>query len=127
MSAPTSKDTPPAETPPGAAPPKAALTEEQQAIVDEVAANIVRRRLAVPAMMFLEMSTPMNMLGASALHMASPLWRSVVPGSRIDGFAHLLEKREAIPSLLSAIDEAEERRRREAKKPSDPKPPEASS
>ena len=67
-----------------------------------------------------------QMLGASALHMASPLWRAVVPTSRIDALARLLEKREALPALLAAIDDAEERRRLEAAAPSDPPTEEAS-
>ena len=103
-----------------------ALDEKETALLEEVAEGVVRRRMTVPAMLFLEMSTPLNMLGSSALHMASPLWRAVVPTSRIDALARLLEKREAIPALLAAIDDAEERRRREAAAPSDPPTEEAS-
>lgn len=94
------------------------LLDEERAFLAEVAEGVVRRRLALPAMMFLEMSTPLNMLGSSALTMASPLWRAVVPVSRIDQLAKLLEKRAAIPALIEAIDEAEAdyRERRAAEK-----------
>ena len=88
------------------------LEPHEQELLDEVAEGVVRRRLSTPAMMFLEMSTPLNMLGSSTLHMASPLWRAVVPVSRIDQVAKLLEKRIAIPALIQAIDDAEHERRR---------------
>ncbi|GJM20689.1 MAG: hypothetical protein DHS20C15_06040 [Planctomycetota bacterium] len=105
---------------------KPAVTESlephEQELLDEVAEGVVRRRLSTPAMMFLEMSTPLNMLGSSTLHMASPLWRAVVPVSRIDQVAKLLEKRIAIPALIQAIDDAEHERRRAAKSKSDAPP-----
>lgn len=97
-----------------------ALSVEQQSLVDELAERVVRHRLAVPAMMLLETFTPMNMLGSSTLHMASPLWRIVVPASRIDQAARLLEHREAIPALISAIDICEESRRRAGTTPEPP-------
>lgn len=88
------------------------LAPEERALLEEAADKVVRRGLAVPAMMFLETVSPMNMLTASMLQMASPMWRVIIPSSRIDQAARLLERREAIPELLRLIDEREESRRR---------------
>jgi hypothetical protein len=81
--------------------------------MDEAAAAIVKRRLAVPAMMLLETMTPMNMVSASMLHVMSPVWRAALPASRIEEVAKLLERREAIPEFVKVIDAAEEARRGE--------------
>jgi hypothetical protein len=81
--------------------------------MEEAAASIVKRRLAVPAMMLLETMTPMNMVSASMLHVLSPVWRAALPASRIEDIAKLLERREAIPEFVKVIDTAEEARRRE--------------
>ncbi len=48
-------------------------TPEETQLVDRLCHEIVRRRLTVPAMVFLEMSLPLNKLGAQALHFFSPL------------------------------------------------------
>lgn len=82
--------------------------------MDEAAASIVKRRLAVPAMMMLETMTPMNMVSASMLHVLSPVWRVTLPASRIDDIAKLLERREVIPEFVKIIDAAEEARRIQA-------------
>ncbi|HZM01253.1 MAG TPA: hypothetical protein VFD43_13485 [Planctomycetota bacterium] len=87
------------------------FSAEEHALLDEAAAALVRRRLATPAMMALETLVPMNLVTASMLHVMSPLWRVALPASRIDAVARLLERREAIPELIRAIDAAEERRR----------------
>jgi hypothetical protein len=81
--------------------------------MEEAAQAVVRRRLAVPAMMLIETLTPMNMVSASMLHVLAPIWRAALPASRIDDLARLLERRDALPEFVRVIDEAEERRRRE--------------
>jgi predicted aminopeptidase len=87
------------------------FTDEERALIDEAAEATVKRRLAVPAMMFLETVSPMNTLSASMLHMLTPMWTIAMPASRIKAMAALLERREAIPELIRAIDTAEELRR----------------
>jgi hypothetical protein len=91
------------------------FTQQERDLMDEAAASIVKRRLAVPAMMLLETMTPMNMVSASMLHVLSPVWRAALPASRIEDIAKLLERREAIPEFVKVIDAAEEARRKDAK------------
>lgn len=87
------------------------LTDADRELLDQAAAAVVRRRLGVPAMMFLEMAAPMNVVTSSMLHMLTPIWNTALPGKRLDRLAELLEDRGTIPQLIEAIDTAEARRR----------------
>ena len=87
------------------------FTDEERALIDEAAEATVKRRLAVPAMMFLETVSPMNTVAASMLHMITPLWGMVLSADRIQQLATLLEQRASIPAFIQIIDEAEELRR----------------
>jgi|GEM_PF-3400066 len=91
------------------------FSEEERALMTEAAEGLVKRRFAVPAMLFLETVSPMNMVSASMLHMLSPIWRSAMPASRIDQLAALLERRDSVPEFISIIDQTEETRRRDEK------------
>lgn len=53
--------------------PEGEPTGEETALVDRLCREVVRRRLTVPAMVFLEVSRPLNTLGAQALHFFTPL------------------------------------------------------
>ncbi len=81
--------------------------------MEEAADAVVKRRLAVPAMMFLETVSPMNTVTASMLHMITPIWGLALPAERLKQVATMLERRDTIPELIRVIDEREERRRRE--------------
>ncbi len=48
-------------------------TAAQLALVEKLSHELVRRRLALPALVFLEMSRPLNTLGAQALHFFAPV------------------------------------------------------
>jgi hypothetical protein len=89
------------------------LSDDDQVLMDEAAAAVVKRRLAVPAMMFLETVSPMNMLSSSMLHMITPIWGIALPAARLQQVAKLLERRGTIPELIRTIDEAEDQRRTE--------------
>ena len=91
------------------------FTDAERTLMQQAADGLVKRRCAVPAMLFLETVSPMNMVSASMLHMLSPLWRSVLPASRIDQLAALLERRESVPEFISIIDQTEETRRLDEK------------
>ena len=52
-----------------AGPPSAAQFE----LVEKLCHEIVRRRLALPALVFLEMSRPLNTLSAQVLHFLAPI------------------------------------------------------
>ena len=85
---------------------------DERALIDDTAARVVRARMAVPAMVFLETLTPMNFVTASMLHVLTPVLGVALPAARLAAVARLLERREAIPALVAAIDAAEDARRR---------------
>lgn len=87
------------------------FTAEDRALFQTAADAIVRRRMALPAMMFLETVVPMNTVTAAMLHLLTPIWSVALPAQRLRQLAALLEQREAIPELIAAIDTAEAGRR----------------
>jgi hypothetical protein len=86
------------------APPGGSLSEESQALADRIAQTVSRRGLAVPAVMLLEMSRPLNYVAAQALHGLTPLLGSLVGDARVRGFAELLEQRGAVDYLCQRLE-----------------------
>ena len=89
-----------------------AFSAAEQALIDEAARRVVAARMAVPAMMFLETLAPMNLVTASMLHALTPVLGIALPADKLAALAQLLERRESIPALVTAIDAAEDARRR---------------
>lgn len=76
-------------------------------MVDRLAREVVRRHLTTPALMFLEMSRPMNYLGAQAMHFFSPMISALFDGHRYEEFAKFLERRDALEIITRQIEELE--------------------
>src|SRR6185436_10258839 len=89
----------------------------EQALMADAARRVVAARMAVPAMMFLETLAPMNLVTASMLHALQPLLGIALPADKLAAIATLLERRESIPALVSAIDAAEHARPRGPRQP----------
>lgn len=89
-----------------------APTPEQCEIVDRLCREVVRRGLSTPALMALEMSRPLNVLGASALHMLQPIIATVMNGQAAKEFALFLEHRGSIDFLCARIEHFESESRR---------------
>ena len=88
----------------GVRPAEEALTEDDLALLDKIAAAVVDRRMAGPAIMFLESMGPMNFLGSQALHFLTPILNLACETREIERAAHLLERRDAIPRLIALIE-----------------------
>jgi len=80
------------------------LTVEEQALLDKVATAVVNRRMAGPAVLFLESAGPMNFLGSQALHFLTPILDLACDSREIEQAAALLERRDAIPRLIDLIE-----------------------
>jgi len=76
----------------------------QREIVDRLCGEVARRGLAGPAIMALEMSRPLNMLGASALHMLQPIIATMFDAEAAREFARFLEHRGSIDFLCERIE-----------------------
>lgn len=80
------------------------LPEAEQRIVDRLCQEVARRDLVVPALMFLEMSRPLNYLGAQALHFFQPMLGALVDSDAPKHFASFLERRGAIDALCRTLE-----------------------
>jgi len=83
-------------------------TEDQLRVVDKVAQAITRRHLTTPALMFLEMSRPLNYLTAQALHFFKPIADIVLDTKGMELFAQFLEHRGSVEFLCRRIEHFEQ-------------------
>jgi hypothetical protein len=95
----------------------AAVTAEQQALIDRLCREVVRRGLATPAIAFLEMSHPLNAVGAATLHFFTPIISVVFDVDGCRRFAEFLEQRGSIEILCRRIEELQ----REGRSPAAPR------
>jgi len=79
-------------------------SEEQLQLVDRLAGEIVRRRLTTPALATLEMSRPLNFIGAQAMHFFAPVVNTMFDAGTYEKFAKFLERRDAIDVLMERIE-----------------------
>lgn len=100
------------------------LTEPQYALLDRVAAFIVRRRMTVPAIFVLESSKPMNYVGSQAMAFFEPLVHTLFTAPEYTELRLILERRTAIETLLRKIEDLEAARGEplEADREKDPDP-----
>jgi hypothetical protein len=97
--------------PPGSAEP----TEREKQVVDRVCEETVRRGLATPALVFLEIFRPLNYVGSQALHFFRPIVTVILDGDGYQRFAEFLERRGSIDYLRERIENLEDRLRRNTK------------
>ncbi len=83
---------------------KTTMTEEEQAILKKVATKVVERRMAVPAIVFLESVKPLNYIGSQVLVFFEPIIQTVFNFKDYDNFRSALEKRESIETLILNIE-----------------------
>lgn len=84
------------------------VTAHQQELVDTFAEKVVKYRMTVPALLFLETVRPLNFIGSQAMLMFHPFLHVFFNTADIDAFRKFLEKRENMEYLIRAIEEREE-------------------
>jgi len=92
--------------PPGPAEP----TSKQKPAVEWVCNQFAKRSLTLPGLIFLEMSRPLNYLGAQCMHFTRPGVWAIAPKHLYDGyknFAEFLENRGSIEYMCRLIEELE--------------------
>jgi hypothetical protein len=82
-------------------------TAEQRDAVERVCREIVRRHLTMPALAFLEMSRPLNYLGAQALHFFAPFVSVLTDSQGHRHFAAFLEQRGSVEFLCRRLEDLE--------------------
>ena len=82
-------------------------TERQKAAVEKICQEIVRRGMTLPASMLLEMSRPLNYIGAQAMHFFTPFASVLVDGRSWEDFASFVERRGSVEYLIRTIEDCE--------------------
>ena len=90
-----------------AMPPPLELTDSDAELIAKVANMIVRRRLATPAMMALEIARPLNFVASQFMAFLSPFATMILNREEYDRFAQILEHRQAVDALVDAISRSE--------------------
>jgi len=85
---------------------KEELTPDERAVLEKVAAKIRARGLQLPAVVFLESTRPLNMLGAQVLIGLQPFVELVASTADYDALAAALEKRISIDILMRLLEDA---------------------
>lgn len=81
-------------------------TDQDEALIERLATEIVRRRLTTPAILFLESVKPLNFIGSQFLVFLDPIVRLFLTIPEYQRFARLLEERGTIERLIVAIEGA---------------------
>ena len=89
--------------PPGPAEP----SDAQRAPAERICREVVRRHLTTPALLFLEMSRPLNNVAAHLLHFFTPVLSVFTDAAQLREFARFLERRGSIDFLCRRIEALE--------------------
>jgi len=85
--------------PPGPAEPSA----EERAALEPLLAEVRRRGLVAPAVLFLESCAPLNGVGAQALHFLQPFATAVLDPARYVTLSRYLERRGSIEWVVGEL------------------------
>ncbi|MCK4605732.1 MAG: hypothetical protein KAU35_00405 [candidate division Zixibacteria bacterium] len=77
----------------------------EEAVLEKVARKVVEKRMAVPAILFLESVKPLNFIGAQTMVFFEPIVQTVFNFKDYDTLRCALEKRETLEILLLKIEE----------------------
>jgi len=90
------------------------LTDEQRdAILERIAQGIVRRGMAAPAVLFLELNKPLSFVASQSLVVLTPFLAPFVGVENVHRYGRLLEKRENVERLIDRIEQLEYERQQE--------------
>lgn len=82
------------------------FTIEDLALLQRIADAVVQRRMAAPAIVFLESLGPMSFLGSQALHFFAPIIELAFSAHEVSQVAALLERRDTTVRLITLIEAA---------------------
>ncbi len=82
-----------------------AFASEDAALLEKVARLIVKRGMALPALLFLESLGPLNFLGSQVLHGLRPFLELVCNATEMERLTVILERRDSVSRLIAIIQE----------------------
>jgi hypothetical protein len=80
---------------------------DDDALLDQVAAAVVRRGLVAPAVFFLELNRPLAFLAGQATHVLAPFLAPLVGIGRMDEVARMLNDPASVDRLLERMERLE--------------------
>ena len=82
-----------------------ALDDEDRAFLDSLADRLARRRMATPAIFFLESMAPLGFVASQAMHFLRPIVQTLRPEPATwDRLARILERRGSIELLVRRLE-----------------------
>ena len=75
--------------------------------IASLADKIVRRRMTMPAILFLQSVGPLNMVGSQAMVFLRPFLTPLFNQADYDRIAAIVERREGLAALVEAIEAAQ--------------------
>ena len=87
--------------------PGPALSAEDRKLLEDIADWLARRRMATPAVFFLESLKPLNFVGSQALVFFEPVVRAFINAEGYARFAGIMERRENVETFLECIEAAD--------------------
>jgi len=82
-----------------------AFAAEDAVLLEKVVRLIVKRGMALPALLFLESLGPLNFLGSQVLHGLRPFLELVCDATEMERLAAVLERRDCVPRLIALLQE----------------------
>ena len=88
-----------------------ALSEKELAVILKLVAVIQKRKLTLPATMFLECAHPLNYIGSQMMVFFRPFLTFFFSPAEYDIFQGVLEKREGIKRIIEELEKVDTHRR----------------
>lgn len=84
---------------------KEELTPQQEEILTKIAQKVIRWKMSVPAVLFLESVKPLNYIGSQMMAFFEPFVQTLFSWKDYDEFRKMMEERGTIERLLRKIEE----------------------
>jgi hypothetical protein len=83
------------------------IPEDEERLLNKVAERVVRWKMSVPAIIFLESVKPLNYIGSQTLVFFEPIVQSLFNFKDYDSFRRAMERRENVERLMQKIEAAD--------------------
>ena len=83
------------------------IPDDEDRVLNKLAERVVRWKMAVPAIIFLESVKPLNYIGSQTLVFFEPIVQTLFNFKDYDTFRHAMERRENVERLLQKIEAAD--------------------
>ncbi|HHT9135974.1 MAG TPA: hypothetical protein ACFYEK_01890 [Candidatus Wunengus sp. YC60] len=87
------------------------LSEKERAVILKLVAVIRKRKLTLPATMFLECAQPLNYIGSQMMVFFRPFLTFFFTPAEYDIFQGILERREGVKRIIEEIEKVDVHRR----------------